>query len=167
MGVLSWWRERNAWSRVKADGRDLVREVRQILKKQPQRVREPVVAELNFAVGEGQRTLADHDLDSSRRAVDALGELVDQHLAFARKSTIREYAESILIAVAIACVLRAFVVEAFQIPSGSMIPTLESATTSSSRSSPMASRFPSPTRRSSSGAILHGAMSSSSSTPGI
>jgi signal peptidase I len=36
----------------------------------------------------------------------------------------REYAESIGIAVAVALILRAFVVEAFKIPSGSMIPTL-------------------------------------------
>jgi signal peptidase I len=36
----------------------------------------------------------------------------------------REYMESIGIAVAVALILRAFVVEAFKIPSGSMIPTL-------------------------------------------
>ena len=50
---------------------------------------------------------------------------MDDHLSFARKSTLREYAESIGVAVAVALLLRAFVVEAFQIPSGSMIPTLE------------------------------------------
>jgi signal peptidase I len=50
---------------------------------------------------------------------------MDQNLASSRKSTIREYSESIGVAIAIALVLRAFVVEAFQIPSGSMIPTLE------------------------------------------
>ena len=50
---------------------------------------------------------------------------MDEHLSFARKSTVREYAESIGVAVAVALLLRAFVVEAFQIPSGSMIPTLE------------------------------------------
>jgi signal peptidase I len=60
--------------------------------------------------------------------VDALvradGE-VDVRLGRWRKSEIREYLESILIAVAVALALRHFVVEAFKIPSGSMIPTLQ------------------------------------------
>lgn len=41
-----------------------------------------------------------------------------------KKSQFREYAEALLTAVLIAFFLRAFVVEAFKIPSGSMIPTL-------------------------------------------
>ena len=41
-----------------------------------------------------------------------------------KKSVFREYAEAILIALVAALVLRAFVVQAFKIPSGSMIPTL-------------------------------------------
>lgn len=41
-----------------------------------------------------------------------------------RKSTIREYAEAIVIALLLAFVIRVFVVQAFKIPSGSMIPTL-------------------------------------------
>ena len=65
------------------------------------------------------------DLERLRQAVGRLDEKMDEHLAFARKSSVREYAESIGVAVAIALLLRAFVVEAFQIPSGSMIPTLE------------------------------------------
>ncbi len=60
--------------------------------------------------------------------VDALvkadGE-VDVRLGRWRKSEVREYVESILVAVAVAMALRAFVVEAFKIPSGSMIPTLQ------------------------------------------
>jgi signal peptidase I len=60
--------------------------------------------------------------------VDALvkadGE-VDVRLGRWRKSEVREYAESIFVAVAVAMALRAFVVEAFKIPSGSMIPTLQ------------------------------------------
>jgi signal peptidase I len=46
------------------------------------------------------------------------------HLSRWRKSEVREYVEAILMAVAVAFALRAFVVEAFKIPSGSMIPTL-------------------------------------------
>jgi signal peptidase I len=60
--------------------------------------------------------------------VDALiradGE-VDVRLGQWRKSEVREYLESILVAIAVAMALRAFVVEAFKIPSGSMIPTLQ------------------------------------------
>jgi signal peptidase I len=41
-----------------------------------------------------------------------------------KKSVIREYAEAILIAVLLALLIRTFVVQAFKIPSGSMIPTL-------------------------------------------
>ncbi len=40
------------------------------------------------------------------------------------KSIIREYAEAIVIAIILAFVIRVFVVQAFKIPSGSMIPTL-------------------------------------------
>jgi len=125
MSLMSWWRERTIRNRIKADGRDLVREARQILKRHRGRVPEPVATELSSSADAVDRALAAGDWEESRRAVDHLGDLVEQHLGFARKSTIREYAESIFIAVAIACVLRAFVVEAFQIPSGSMIPTLE------------------------------------------
>ncbi|MCL2449928.1 MAG: signal peptidase I, partial [Polyangiaceae bacterium] len=51
-------------------------------------------------------------------------EQVDARLRRWRKSEVREYAEAILMAVAVALALRTFVIEAFKIPSGSMIPTL-------------------------------------------
>lgn len=41
-----------------------------------------------------------------------------------KKSTFREYAEALAIAVLLALFIRTFVVQAFKIPSGSMIPTL-------------------------------------------
>ena len=41
-----------------------------------------------------------------------------------QKSIIREYAEALLIAIILAMTIRVFVVQAFKIPSGSMIPTL-------------------------------------------
>lgn len=60
--------------------------------------------------------------------VDALvkaDQEVDLRLGRWRKSEVREYAESIIVAIMVAMALRAFVVEAFKIPSGSMIPTLQ------------------------------------------
>ena len=41
------------------------------------------------------------------------------------KSVVREYAEALIIAVLLALVIRTFVVQAFKIPSGSMLPTLK------------------------------------------
>ena len=41
-----------------------------------------------------------------------------------KKSTVREYIEALIIAIVVALLLRAFVIEAFKIPSGSMIPNL-------------------------------------------
>ncbi len=42
-----------------------------------------------------------------------------------QKSVLREYAEALIIAVLLALVIRTFVVQAFKIPSGSMLPTLQ------------------------------------------
>ncbi len=49
---------------------------------------------------------------------------VDVHLGKWRKSEAREFVESILVAVGVALLLRTFVIEAFKIPSSSMVPTL-------------------------------------------
>ena len=65
------------------------------------------------------------DADRFSRAFDQADSAVDLRLDPYRKGELREYAESIGIAVAVALLLRGFFVEAFKIPSGSMIPTLQ------------------------------------------
>lgn len=66
--------------------------------------------------------------EGDQRAVERLTPeieaFVDEHLGPDTKSAWREYAESIALAIVFAFVLRGFVVEAFKIPTGSMIPTL-------------------------------------------
>src|SRR5438034_9574336 len=52
------------------------------------------------------------------------GELPQEQAGVAAKSVWREYLEAIVIAVVLALFIRTFVVQAFKIPSGSMIPTL-------------------------------------------
>jgi len=65
------------------------------------------------------------DTDDFESSYEKASKLVDRHLGRWRKGEFREYAESIGIAVGVALLLRAFVVEAFKIPSGSMLPTLQ------------------------------------------
>ena len=42
-----------------------------------------------------------------------------------QKSVVREYTEALLVALILAFFIRSFIVQAFKIPSGSMIPTLQ------------------------------------------
>lgn len=52
-------------------------------------------------------------------------QLAETERASSRKSILREYAEAIIVAMLLAFAIRVFVVQAFKIPSGSMIPTLQ------------------------------------------
>jgi signal peptidase I len=124
-GPLAWWRRRSAARRARLEGRHLAKEARRILKKKSYRIPAAVAAEVTGAVEGVEAALHTDDLEQLRKSIGVLDDAMDAHLAFARKSTVREYSESIGVAVAVALLLRAFVVEAFQIPSGSMIPTLE------------------------------------------
>lgn len=125
VGVLDWWLQGRAKRRLRGEARHLIREAQRILKRKNFRIPQAVGDQVRSAVTELETALGGEDLDRTRNALSDLDHALEDKLAFARKSTIREYSESIGIAVAIALLLRAFVVEAFQIPSGSMIPTLE------------------------------------------
>jgi signal peptidase I len=99
--------------------------VRKVLRAHAPRIPPDVTERLDAGANALEDARARGDGDATRVELLNLAELVDRHLAFARKSTLREYAESIGIAVFVALFLRAFVVEAFKIPSASMIPTME------------------------------------------
>ena len=110
--------------RVRREALLLIREAREGLS----RVRDlpaGVRAEIAAGADRVEIALRSNRIPHVKDEIVALDALVGEHLPAARKSTIREYAESIAIAVIIALLLRAFVVEAFKIPSSSMIPTME------------------------------------------
>ncbi len=111
--------------RAEAEAKELVAEARRILKDKADKLPETVSNDIEQAALVVEGALHSPKLEDVQVAMGTLEQKMDQHLAFARKSTFREYGESIGVAVLIALVLRAFVVEPFQIPSGSMIPTLE------------------------------------------
>ncbi len=103
--------------------RTLRREKKDIAKKLKEEERQALTDALN----ELAEAMQAQPFDAQRfdQAHEAAHEATENYLSPWRRSEIREYSESILIAVAVALLLRAFVVEAFQIPSGSMLPTLQ------------------------------------------
>lgn len=102
----------------------LLKEVHRLTRKHHARVPEPERKKLDAAIERVEGVLAADGAELGK-AVDDLEYRVDKSLGFAKKSATREYAESLAVAVLIALLLRAFVVEAFKIPTGSMIPTLQ------------------------------------------
>jgi signal peptidase I len=124
-GLLELWRNHQTMRRARAEAKHLVGEARRVLRKKRNRIPEAPAAEIRESTNRVQGAAKGKDLDQLRNAMSALDQALDKHAHFARKSSTREYAESIGVALGVALLLRAFVVEAFQIPSGSMIPTLE------------------------------------------
>jgi signal peptidase I len=82
--------------------------------------------EVEDAAAEVESAAADAIADPERLsgALQRLDGLWDEHLGFTRRGVLREYGAPVLAAVALALLLRTFVVEPFRIPSASMTPTL-------------------------------------------
>ncbi len=112
-------------SKTRREAMLLVRDVRRILRKYPQKVTAMVMESLSRAASELELAWKNRDHDQLRTGLARLDNLSNDHLAFARKTHGRELSESVGIAVLVALLLRGFALEAFKIPSGSMISTLE------------------------------------------
>jgi signal peptidase I len=124
LGTLTSWRQRR---RLLGKGRQLKRSILYSLGR--------LGTDLAPTVRESARTrLQEFDelaagrseggVPALKKVVEELERLADGPLSAGRKGTLRQYAESIAWAAAIAIVIRFFLVEPFQIPTGSMIPTL-------------------------------------------
>lgn len=99
------------------------KEARKVFKRAKKRLSPEIAGEIQSCLDSLAAACSARDLPTTQTHLGTLDDL-SKHLLKHRKSAWREYAESIGLAVLFALTLRAFMVEAFQIPSGSMIPTL-------------------------------------------
>ena len=104
----------------------LIKWLRKILRSKAKVMEEGLQKRIHKTIESSSALLAEKEvsreqLQENRRRLE---NLIEEDLHQFKKSVTREYVESIGAAVIIALLLRAFVIEAFQIPSGSMIPSL-------------------------------------------
>ena len=111
--------------RLRKDGRRFLKQARRLRGKHGKKLSEVAVAAVDKAINRVEEALGRTDGEGLATALRDLDETMERYLGHLRKSTFREYAESIGLAVAFALILRAFVIEAFIIPSASMEPTLQ------------------------------------------
>jgi len=123
--MIEWYLARRRRRRLAREARLLIRETGRILGRHRHRVSQQTAREMRGAIEDLQSALGAGSEEAIVTATHALDDKLARHLSFGRKSRPREYVESIGVAVLLALLLRAFVVEAFKIPSGSMLPTLE------------------------------------------
>ena len=110
--------------------RELLKEARTLLKKKRRKVSPQAIEETEAAVADLAALLPAKRKDPIPQAeiTTQLGRLdrtLSDHFGRWRKTTFREYVEAIAWAVGLALIIRAFIFEAFSIPSGSMMPTLQ------------------------------------------
>ncbi len=105
-----------------ADTKELTRESRKLLKKG--KASESVRKTIEDGIKACETAVDKLDAAAAAQAVRDLDDSIEKHLGQVRKGTTREYVEAIVFAVLVALGIRAFVVEAFKIPSPSMYPTL-------------------------------------------
>ena len=105
--------------------RTFERKQRKLLKKNLKKIESRQAEELELLLDDLRDALDAKADEATRSRLYYLADIkASKVLGFAAKGAVREYAESILLAVLFALVLRAFVIEAFKIPTKSMVPTL-------------------------------------------
>jgi signal peptidase I len=110
--------------RARREARHFAKDARRLAARHAKAIGKAAQKEIEAAAGEAEAAAKEGDPERLSAALRALDEAWGEHLALRAKPLWREYGEAVLVAVALALVARAFVVEAFRIPSSSMAPTL-------------------------------------------
>ncbi|TNF24121.1 MAG: signal peptidase I [Deltaproteobacteria bacterium] len=111
--------------------KELLKEGRTLLKKKGKRISEAGRGEVSGAIERLTAVVPTRkngvtlDTDRVYAATMGLDDALATHLSRYRKSVTRELVEAVVWAVGLALIIRFFLIEAFSIPSGSMMPTLQ------------------------------------------
>ncbi len=112
-----------AEKKLRKEARKALAEAKKLFKRAGKKLSDERQKEVKKAIGDLETALKDDNCSCSA-AYEKLKTVVENRLSFARKSSPQEVVESLLIALALALVLRTFLVEPFKIPTRSMVPTL-------------------------------------------
>ncbi|MGZ3426891.1 MAG: hypothetical protein ACXVCV_09595, partial [Polyangia bacterium] len=99
MGAVSGYQEWRSRQRGIKEARLLLREGRRVLRKYSHRLSADQATKVRDAIEALSAAVIARDWDKLPGALNQLDDMLDAHLGFARKSTAREYTESIGVAV--------------------------------------------------------------------
>jgi signal peptidase I len=115
------------WSKeyqVKKRARQAVSSASSLLEKNSSRIESGVAEVIRDKLNQTRKALNDGNSRELVSRTDELEGAVRDHLSQFSKSKLRQNIEALLVAIALALLIRTFIVQPFKIPSGSMIPTL-------------------------------------------
>lgn len=113
-----------AISKIKKEADFEIKKTRRFINKKDKRVSNDTVKLLETDIMALKQAILNGDPKEILAKEERLVIARDRAMPFFKKSVVREYGEAILIAVVLALFIRAFIVQAFKIPSGSMKQTL-------------------------------------------
>ena len=116
-------KDAGAEKKLRKEARKALSEAKKLLKRAGKKLSDDRQKEVQNAIDKLEGALKDDNYSCSTD-FESLKKVVENRLSFARKSSAQEVVESLLIALALALVLRTFLVEPFKIPTRSMVPTL-------------------------------------------
>ncbi|NIP31561.1 MAG: signal peptidase I [Candidatus Dadabacteria bacterium] len=104
--------------------KDLVHRTKHILKRNKNQISSEAIKIANLEITNSENAIKSGNLHEIKESYKSLKTYVNKNLKDYEKSKVRQNVESIILALGLALLIRAFVIQPFKIPSGSMIPTL-------------------------------------------
>jgi signal peptidase I len=117
----------NFWSkeyRIRKKARQVYSETKNLYENNMPRLQPEIARLIKEKLGRTELAISNGNVSEIKLTTDELASVNKEHLSKFGKSKLRQNVEALLFAVALALIIRTFIVQPFKIPSGSMIPTL-------------------------------------------